>query len=105
MPTIFARLRANNLVLTFGLVLIDQVLKYILKVFFPGHVTINSGIALGLGSSILTLIGLIGSLLAWQWQKGEERALLLAMGIAALSNVLDRLIVGGVIDYLYIGSL
>lgn len=91
-----------------GLVLLDQVIKY--ATWSLGWVTINKGIAFGLFPSetsltvilvVLVFTSLLMKLkLAKNSYKINQAAMLMVAG--GLSNMLDRVFYGGVIDYLHL---
>lgn len=83
----------------------DQFLKTGIQHYYPNFVVINPGIAFSLGSVWLILIGI--GLLIWlavqyQWR---PRIVWLAIIAAFCSNLIDRLRIGGVIDYLRLYGL
>lgn len=79
------------------------------KLFITPQV-INSGIALGVelfaGSSTFSHLAiwtvLIAALSFW-WARGE--LLLFPAILAAASNLIDRIVLGGVVDYLRLGNM
>ncbi len=78
---------------------IDQILKhYALKGYF--HYTVNNGVAFGLfpgmGSWSIILYLVVGFLM---WKFGNKWAFILFVN-GALSNSLDRILRGGVVDYI-----
>jgi len=86
----------------FALIL-DQVTKHIAS--FQGLVVINSGISFGLFSGFfltLILIAVFIALYQWscpRWQKPYPILTGLFLG-GAMSNIVDRLVLGGVRDFL-----
>ena len=87
-----------------GIILLDQTVKFIVLKYFPNLAVVNRGVSFGLLASdlwflvnLMIVLGLI-VLLKGSWAKG------LIIG-GAVSNVLDRLIRGAVIDYLHLGIL
>lgn len=84
---------------TLVLTLVDQALKII------SNGSANVGIAFGLGEPILVWIGLILFLVLLVFTRGKPRSLWISLAIASLSNLIDRVRTGGVIDYLNIGAL
>ena len=85
-----------------ALLFLDQLLKYFTLEF--GSATINPGVAFGFGSSGLLLVGVI-LLVALFWSNTRLRLPLVVICLASLSNIVDRMRVGGVIDYIPLGPV
>lgn len=79
---------------------LDQGLKFSLQDAY-----LNTGVAFGVGSSWLVGIGLI--LLVWlgRQYRWQPRFIWVTLAIAFISNLIDRIRLGGIIDYLQLGSL
>lgn len=88
-----------------GLAILDQVLKYILTRQGPALVMINPGTAFGWGSWIGLIFGLILLIFVWVLDNKRPLDVWLILLAAVASNVVDRLRIGGVIDYLSFGSI
>lgn len=88
-----------------GVLVADQILKIWLIKIHPEWVFINTGVAFGVGKSWYVLVGIV-LLIAFGWiYRFQPRWLWLALALAVLSNVIDRVIYGGVIDYMVLGTL
>lgn len=87
---------------TFIIGCIDQAAKIWLTTS-GGAYAINQGVAFGTGGPLLTLIGLIFFIVVGAIVKFQQRLHWLSLGLAIGFNLIDRLRVGGVIDYLSLG--
>lgn len=87
------------------LLLLDQGVKHYLRLYFPSLVEYNSALAFSQGSAFLIPLGLVLLLLLFLYFRGEPRTVWLLLALAIGSNVIDRLLVGSVIDYLPFGPV
>lgn len=98
------------IVISLPLVVFDQFLKYFF--FSQDNFTLNRGIAFGLfeGVEIILILVCLSSLVIFFYIKNKQltkidRLALFTLIAGASSNLLDRLVYGGVIDYIEIGKL
>lgn len=96
-----------KLFLTIGLIAVDQVTKFVALTL--NVATANAGIAFGLGASLgvdlLVGVAIVVGLLFW-WSRNLDTgvaSLLLVSG--AMSNLIDRVLHGAVIDWLPVPGL
>lgn len=89
---------------------VDQLVKFWLLRYLPEVILINPGIAFGVGNTAwvlgLVLVGIL--LVGWLYFSSQDRIerLLLAVVLGgSLSNLIDRITRGGVVDYLKIPHL
>lgn len=116
--------RSHELVVLFLLFCIDRITKYIALVsalsysevtsFLAWDLSFNRGIAFAIGSSLNTKFFCLLTLLIWiitiyccvltyiRSQMGKSIFILGLLSIGALSNALDRLLYGGVIDFILV---
>lgn len=87
-----------------GLILLDQVTKMIMTVFFRPLVRLNWGISFGLFPAPFWLFINLGILLVLFLFLKESfiKALLIGGG---MSNLVDRILRGGVVDFINLNSL
>lgn len=95
-------------IIVFGLFVLDRLLKSIVR-FYGGYVT-NKGVALGLFGDqelfVLFLFPLVMILILILWINYKNFYLPLVLICAgAISNLIDRLLYNGVIDYIEISIL
>jgi lipoprotein signal peptidase len=84
----------------FLVLLLDQMAKYWFTRPGQNWATINTGIAFSFGSAWLVGVGLVLFIwLGWQ-QRFQPRMLWITILAASVSNAIDRIRVGGVIDYI-----
>lgn len=81
---------------------IDQAVKFWLTTS-GGDYVVNQGVAFGIGSPLLTLIGLLFFTVVGAIVKFQPKPHWLSLGLAIGFNLIDRLRVGGVIDWLSLG--
>lgn len=86
------------------IIAIDQLIKIYLWQTHRDLLFLNPGVAFGLGSWWWVLIGMTLVATLW-WQEPLIRRVLLVIILVWLSNVVDRLYAGGVIDYFRLGNL
>ncbi len=89
----------------YGLLVLDQIAKESLLHFSRSAVSLNSGLALNGGSATFLVIGFGLLLFLKSALRAEDRPVWFLIVLAAASNLLDRLLVGGVIDYLNFGPV
>jgi signal peptidase II len=91
--------------LVIGLFLVDQIFKYIAIKYYPQLVSYNYGIVFGwIDNKFLVVLLLLVGFLIFIWlfvksKKDFSLPLLLILS-GATSNILDRFIYGGVVDYI-----
>lgn len=85
--------------------LIDQSLKYIFLRILPDLVHINPGIAFGIKTPSLLALGIVALVVIGWPNRYQPRIAWLLMTSAVLSNLIDRLSYGGVVDYIAFGLL
>ncbi len=96
--------------LLMGPLIVDQGIKFILKGLRSGTLVTNKGIILGVGKGwgltpmILNIVSIIVAVF-FQEKFPKYRNLFLIMISASLSNLIDRILFGGVIDYIKIWKL
>jgi len=95
-------------IIVFGLFALDRLLKYIVR--FHGDYVVNKGVALGLFDDqeffVLFLFPLVMILILILWINYKYFYLPLVLICAgAISNLIDRLLYNGVIDYIEISVL
>lgn len=86
-----------------GLLVLDQTIKHGLIATSSDFIILNRGVALGLGNSLLSVVGLILLLLLFFLARPLVLNYWLAIVITASSNLLDRLLLKGVLDYIPFG--
>lgn len=89
------------------LVFLDQIIKYAINRFYPGIMSINKGIIFGFISNIyvvivLTLLGLIVLYFLYKNDKNNIGLPIIFILAGAIGNIIDRLVYGGVLDYINI---
>lgn len=87
---------------TFIIGCIDQAAKLWLTASGESY-DVNEGVAFGIGGPQLTFIGLIFFIVVGAIVKFQPRLYWLSLGLAIGFNLIDRVRVGGVIDYLSFG--
>jgi signal peptidase II len=87
---------------------IDQFTKGVLVRVAPDQATYNTGAAFSLPVPswlVIVVLGALAVMVVWQWRsprvQGEKRSLPLGLMVGgAISNVIDRLVHGAVIDFI-----
>jgi len=101
-----SKISLQSVLIFFALVLVDQALKFIVVRFYPQIVTFNSGILFGFVDNIFVILSLlvlglvILGYLIWEAKHLEISLILILSG--AISNIADRLMHEGVVDYITI---
>lgn len=92
------------------LLLLDQVIKYFFNKYYPNIISLNTGIIFGFinqiyGVYLIIIVGfgLLIYLLFFDKKYFNFGLVLILAG--AISNILDRLFYGGVVDYISLGNL
>jgi signal peptidase II len=93
-------------------VVLDQLSKLVVLRYLPGIVVINSRFAFSLGPSVsgVVIIVIILTLLAlfltkyYKKSKNLENILVVVVASGGLSNAVDRITQGGVVDFIRLGS-
>ena len=92
--------RASGLILVLGLIGLDQLIKYLAVDYTLFSVFINRGISFSLWPSGLWPAVTVVLILLMVFVFRRQNSLFLALFIAgSISNVIDRLLRGGVVDY------
>jgi len=87
-----------------SVVLVDQVSKHIVLQNFPDHIFVNTKGSWGILPSWVSLVGILGLIFYIAKEKKSVPILLYLILAAGLSNLLDRVVYGGVVDFISIGS-
>lgn len=87
------------------LIIIDQLVKYINLKYYPSAVSINKGVVFGFINNIylviiLTFIGIV--VLYYLFKNNNKNNIfpIVLILAGAISNIIDRFVYGGVIDYI-----
>ena len=99
----------NSLTYLMFLVGIDQLVNFVLTSLYPSLVTLNQGILFGFVTNIyiVGILLVIGSIILGYliFRTHEIDISLLLVLAGAVSNVIDRFVYGGVVDYIHFFSL
>lgn len=96
----------NAIFVLIGLIALDQIIKYILSYYSPDMITLNKGILFGFVTNIylVTILLIIGSIilgyLIYRSSRLDFSLILILAG--AISNISDRFVYKGVIDYIHL---
>lgn len=90
-------------ILTIVIGILDQMLKY--TYLERGSATINPGVAFGSGNTMTAILGIALLVTVGLAMRFQPRPYWLSLCLAASFNLLDRVMTGGVIDYLTVGSI
>jgi len=86
----------------------DQLSKYVARQFFPYSVIYNEGVAFSLPTPAWLVVLIFGALLGiliWNWSEPlfRHRRVVISLGLVlggALSNLVDRVLRGAVLDFI-----
>lgn len=99
----------SSLIYLMFLVGIDQLVNFVLTSLYPSLVTLNQGILFGFVTNIyiVGILLVIGSIILGYliFRTHEIDISLLLVLAGAVSNVIDRFIYGGVVDYIHFFSI
>lgn len=99
------RLRERERALIAGLILLDQLFKYFtLK---SGSAFVNNGISFGISFDccLVPLLAIFLALVGFFYFKYKQRTFLFLILVGGGSNLLDRILYGGVVDYIRLFAL
>ncbi len=87
----------------FSVILLDQAVKHFVRQTYPQEVVLNHQGTWGILPAWISIVGL-GFLILYVWNTYRYSLILWIIIAAGVSNLFDRVLYGGVIDYIRIGQ-
>lgn len=93
------------MILALLFLVVDQSIKFFSSYYFPTQLFLNKQLAFGIGSPWLILLGLAVIVAFGYKEKFQPRLAWWLLSAGVLSNLIDRLRIGAVADYIATGNL